>query len=148
MENEVTKEKEIWIVIYTSIKMGPTWIHANKRGQPPKRVKLPYSSAISVIGHKKGAFCDPADAEGDVPDLVNKVVDEEPGTEHETLVSTLCNVDGVNMNIAEKLIDKGFKSVENLAEADLDKLTEIKGIGEKLAETIQNSAVDILEDTE
>ena len=58
--------------------------------------------------------------------------------------AALEDLDGVGEKTIEVLKDGGFKTVESIAEADIDKLTEVKGIGEKKAEKLIHQAKKLL----
>jgi len=54
-------------------------------------------------------------------------------------IEELSQVKGVNKDIAGALIDKGYKSIEDLQKASAEDLVEISGIGQK-------TSVSIIED--
>ncbi|HEV8341356.1 MAG TPA: transcription termination factor NusA [Candidatus Binatia bacterium] len=54
--------------------------------------------------------------------------------------SSLGAIPGVNDMVAELLYQDGFKSAEEVAEADLEALLEVEGIGREKAETIYKSS--------
>ena len=54
--------------------------------------------------------------------------------------SSLGAIPGVNDMVAELLYQSGFKSAEELAEADLETISEIDGIGREKAETVYKSS--------
>ena len=55
-------------------------------------------------------------------------------------VLELTEVDGVGRTLALRLYEAGFRSVEDLAEASLSRLTRVRGVGERRARRIRESA--------
>ncbi len=72
---------------------------------------------------------------------------EEPEDEEEEaempskpeVVEQFKDIKGVGPTTAEKLYDGGFHTIHQLREASKEELTEVKGIGEAVSETIYNS---------
>jgi len=64
------------------------------------------------------------------------------------IAEKLKEIDGVNEEIAYRLIESGFLTVQSVAEADRDDLIAIKGIGKKNVGKIQESAEDIQDSTD
>lgn len=60
-------------------------------------------------------------------------------------VDKLCELEGVEADLAHKLIDAGFTTVKEVYEADPKDLEKIKGVGKKTAEKMQLSAEPIIE---
>lgn len=58
---------------------------------------------------------------------------------------SVSDLPGVGKKAEEALSKAGFKEIEDIAKATLDKLTDIKGIGKKTAEKILNSAKELAE---
>jgi N utilization substance protein A len=54
------------------------------------------------------------------------------------------DLEGVGAKIAEKLQEAGFLSIEDIAEADVEHLSEVPGIGEKTAEKLHSAAAEKL----
>jgi len=70
----------------------------------------------------------------------------KPGHTHlNSAIEELCELDGVESDIAQRLIDAGFTTVKDVYEADSAALVKIKGIGEKSCIKIQESAETIIE---
>lgn len=61
------------------------------------------------------------------------------------LIEELSRIDGVNEDLAERLVEAGYESIQEVAEADPEELILIKGIGKKSVEGIQDSAEDIFD---
>ncbi|MFA5026336.1 MAG: transcription termination factor NusA [Candidatus Methylomirabilota bacterium] len=73
---------------------------------------------------------------------------EAPPTEEpEDAVRTLVELPGVGDRIAGRLVAAGFTDLRRLAEATLESLQAVDGIGAKSAERIQQAARDALADT-
>lgn len=68
-------------------------------------------------------------------------IDEE---EVSDAVEALMEIDGVNDELANRLIEAGFVTVEDVANADPDDLKKIKGIGKRTVVEIQESADDLV----
>lgn len=66
-------------------------------------------------------------------------VEEEPEPEESEEENSFEDISGVGSELAETLADE-YDSVEELAEADLEDLEPIPGIGEKRAESIIEQA--------
>lgn len=66
--------------------------------------------------------------------------------EIEDFFNELVGIDGVSEELAETLYEAGYKTVQQVAEADPGDLLRIKGIGKKNVEKIQDSAEELLED--
>ena len=67
-------------------------------------------------------------------DIVNLTRYEKKGHK---LVERLMEIPGINKKIAEELSRAGFLSLEEIADAEVSKLTAIEGLGEKTAMKIQ-----------
>ena len=61
---------------------------------------------------------------------------------------SLVNVPGVGAGLADAFFEKGIYSAEELAEASVDELVEIKGIGQEKAEVLIESARQYIVDAE
>ena len=111
---------------------------------PVKRNKLwlPIGSVIEASKDEarelidKGAVT-PCDTGADT--VSDPVVDPQGSK-----VEALCKLDGVNKTVADKLIAAGYDSADKMREDEIsvDDLTEIDGIGDKLA----NRIIDALND--
>jgi KaiC/GvpD/RAD55 family RecA-like ATPase len=69
--------------------------------------------------------------------------DVEPETEQERDLEELLRIPGVGETKAETLYDAGFHSLKDILQAGVEQLSEIKGIGEKLANKIVEGAKEI-----
>lgn len=61
----------------------------------------------------------------------------------EDAIKQLTTLDGVGKAKAKLLYDAGYETIGSLQKADVDEISAIKGIGEKLAEKIKKSAGDV-----
>jgi nucleotide-binding universal stress UspA family protein len=70
---------------------------------------------------------------------------EEEYSEEELreMAEKLKEIDGVNEEIAYRLIEAGFRDIQSIAEANSNDLIVIKGIGKRNVGKIQESAEDI-----
>lgn len=62
--------------------------------------------------------------------------------------SPLSELDGVGEKLAAALQEKGFDTLEKIAEAELDALTEVKGLGKVKAEKLIEKAKNLLKEKE
>lgn len=74
--------------------------------------------------------------------FVNEASADADDTER---LEQLMTIDGVSSDIASKLLSAGLRTVQDVAEAQLETLTAIKGISRKLATKIRESADDIVD---
>jgi len=68
------------------------------------------------------------------------------GDELEEDLNDLQLIDGVTKELATTLYEAGYKTVEQVAEAQPGDLKRLKGIGKKNVQVIQDSAEEMLED--
>lgn len=61
------------------------------------------------------------------------------------MADALKQIDGVDEEIAYRLLEAGFHDVQSVAEAERDVLIAIKGIGKKNVTKIQESAEDLVD---
>ena len=66
----------------------------------------------------------------------------------EEAIKQLMTIDGVGKAKAKLLYDAGFDTIVSIKKAELDEIAGIKGIGEKLATKIKNSADEIVIEVE
>ncbi len=66
--------------------------------------------------------------------------DAEAAPEERSPVEIMADLDGVEEELAGKLVDHGFTSLASVAEADIQSLTAVKGIGNATAKKIKASA--------
>jgi transcription termination factor NusA len=64
--------------------------------------------------------------------------------EYAQVLSALQEIEGVNRSLAEKLVEAGFQSVEDVSNASAEALTEVSGIGKKSVGKIIASAQSLL----
>jgi len=76
------------------------------------------------------------------------VADLPTDEEVEDSFNELETIDGVSTELAEMLYEAGYKTVQQVAEADPEDLIRIKGIGKKNVEKIQDSAEELLEESD
>lgn len=76
--------------------------------------------------------------------------EDEEYTEEELIemAEKLKEIDGVNEEIAYRLIEAGFHDIQSVAEANRDDLIVIKGIGKRSVGKIQESAEDLMDSTD
>ena len=74
-------------------------------------------------------------------------VSEDGYTEEELrgMAGALCEINGVDDDIAYRLIEVGIVDVEAVANAELEDLIKIKGIGKRSVSKIQESAEDLVD---
>lgn len=75
------------------------------------------------------------DDEEAVSEAIDKVDEARPE-------SNLEDVEGVGDGMAEALSEEGFEAPGDVADAEVDELTEVDGIGNALAERLQEDAAD------
>ena len=78
-------------------------------------------------------------------EIVGELFGTEPDSSSVDTELDLSELDGVGSKIATVLKDSAFPTVEMLANASLEDLSSIPGIGVKTAEKIQRSALEMLE---
>jgi len=66
------------------------------------------------------------------------------GTSDGEAIEKLCEIEGVNIDIASRLYEAGYKTVQDVEEARQKDLLTIKGIGRKNVSVIQESAGDLM----
>lgn len=89
--------------------------------------------------HVAVAISTPAIGESAFVNEVSMVADDTERLEQ------LMTIDGVSSDIASKLLSAGLRTVQDVAEAQLETLTAIKGVSKKLANKIRESADDVLD---
>lgn len=128
------------------------------------KIRLLVSVKIDKDWHEAGTIIDREDSfcgslirqkaaevyEGKImlTDPVN--VDEEIEASEEDLTEMaeeLCKIDGINSDLAYKLIEAGYGTIQSVAEAVPADLLAIKGIGKKTIKGIQESAEDLMENS-
>ena len=76
--------------------------------------------------------------------IVDQDDEEVPEETLEELAEKLSKIDGINEEIAYRLIEAGYPTIQSVAEAVPEDLIKIKGIGKKTVVDIQESAEDLL----
>jgi len=141
------KNKIVKIALDKPVKLNQTWYN------PPRTIKVELSIASDIILAKAGHFTDP-DESVDVDELENLqdtkslTGNGKDNQNRDSVVSSLCDIDGVSTDLAEKLVDAGFTSINDVYNAEPEDLMEIKGIGAKLVKAIQESAAELVEPEE
>lgn len=84
------------------------------------------------------------------PEVEEPEEDEEVDEEEEefTPADELCQIDGVNNELANALVEAGYLSLEDVATADPKDLVKISGIGKKISVSIVESASELLNESE
>jgi len=122
------------------------------------RIKLLKSVKDSRGWHDPGTILDFDDddarslirskvAEEFVEEIVDENDKEISEEDLENLAKELCKINGINDEIAYRLIEAGFGTIQAIAEADPKDLIKIKGIGKKTVSDIQDSAEDLFDDS-
>lgn len=120
------------------------------------RIRLLVSVKDGDGWHNPGTILDRDDDEARrlILQKAAEVVEEKIVTEDDEEVSEgdlqkmaveLVEIDGVNDDLAYRLIEAGYGSVQSVAEAEPEDLIEIKGIGRTSVKKIQESASDIID---
>lgn len=125
------------IRLLVSVKDGKDWF------EPGTILERSSEEANSLITQKA------AEVLGDTP-VLNQEGDvasvEETSEEVLTeMVEELMKVDGITREIAGRLIEAGFQTVQAVAEARVEDLQEIKGLSKKKISLIQESAEDLID---
>jgi len=81
-------------------------------------------------------------------DIRSKEVKKEKETEEAKEVSNLTDLSGVGPKLAGSLKEAGFDTLGKIAQANIEELSKIKGLGKKKAETIIKEAAKITAKTE
>lgn len=63
-------------------------------------------------------------------------------------VELISSIEGVSDELASLLVKEGFNTIQKVAEANPDDLTNIRGIGNKSVEKIQDSAEEIIQEAD
>jgi len=130
------------IMLLVSVKDGDGW-HT-----PGSVIDLDSEEAKSLILRKMAEAIDEkvisVDKDSENSD-VNEDSEELSTEDIRELVEKLIEIDGVNEELAFRLVEAGFQSIESIAKAERDDLMKIKGIGSRNVNRIQNSAEDILD---
>lgn len=64
--------------------------------------------------------------------------------EYAEILKQLQEIEGINRSLAEKLVESGFQSIEEVANASQEELVEVSGIGKKSVSKIISSAQELL----
>jgi len=129
-----------------SVKDGSGW------HEPGAIVDLSDEDANSLVRMKSAELLNSAIGDSTPSDQADAEAESE-GEEYtdeelKEIAEKLKEIDGVNEEIAYRLIESGFLTIQSVAEADRDDLIAIKGIGKKNVGKIQESAEDIQDSTD
>lgn len=131
------------IRILKSVKDGSGWI------QPGTIRDFVDSEARRLIRLRAAELLSdtplPSDVtEPDVPDESDESgIEEYTDEELDALAEALCEIDGVDNDIAYRLIEAGYVDTASVADANPADLIKVKGIGNKSVVKIQESAEDL-----
>lgn len=138
----MSDEKLYKIKLTKPAKIGGRWY------KPSECVKVDKGIATDIISNKGGEFTDPD--ESFMPQKQTYVNPLNPGSkktiDHATIVSNLCDIDGISTDIAESLLEAGYTSITDIYDAEVEDLIKVKGIGKKSAEKIIDSACDFVDE--
>lgn len=126
------------IRLLVSVKDGKTWY------EPGTILERSSEEANALIVQRA------AEALGDTPVLnpeEGKVASVTEASEEDLseMAEELMKVDGITREIAYRLIEAGFQTVQAVAEARPEDLQEIKGLSKKKIATIQEAAEDLID---
>ena len=121
------------------------------------KIQLKRSCKIEGVWRDPGSIVEIADQDANrlltlkaAERLVEVTTEDDVVTDDESLeaIEELEKIDGVSSELAELLYEAGYKTIQQVAEAEPEDLIRLKGIGKKSVETIQDSAEELLEDEE
>lgn len=120
-----------------SVKVDKTWM------EPGLVCDLEDEIAESLICQKAAELLEE-------PIMVADSEEDETGREATTeelaeMAEELTKIEGINTDLAYRLIEAGFATVQSVAEAFPEDLMKVKGIGKKSVSAIQESAEDIID---
>lgn len=125
------------VKILKSVKDGDTWV------EPGAVLSLDDRTAEFLIRHKAA---EPYETSVIVEDESGEGEGREATTEElNEMAEELEKIDGVNTELAYRLIESGFKTIQSVAEARPEDLIQVKGIGKKSVSAIQESAEDLID---
>lgn len=78
-------------------------------------------------------------------DLSGEQVEELDDDDQTLVIAQLTEIDGINDDLAARLVDAGYQSIEAVANANPEDLQKVKGIGKKNVTDIMESAESLLE---
>lgn len=120
------------IRILKSVKHDSSWI------EPGTIMDMEDKNARRLILNKA--------AEELTDSIVDENDDEVSDNELKVIVDKLIEIDGVNNELAYRLVEAGYGDLESIANAEVKELVKIKGIGAKNAKIIIDSAEELLDE--
>jgi len=109
------------------VKIGGAW------KQPGSTLELEDGEAKRLVVLKAAVQVEPSE---------NVSIDDDI----EDALEELEGIESVSTELAELLHQAGYKTIQQVAEAEPEDLIRLKGIGPRSVETIQDSAQELLED--
>lgn len=123
----LNRGEKMLIKLKVSAQVGGVW------KKPGVLVTIDDVEAMEMIQKKQAENANPIGALSSGKD--------EPSMDH--IIEELISIDGIDDKLVGDLIDAGYTSVDKLSDAKAEALVGIKGIGQKTAEKIIDSAIDI-----
>jgi len=117
------------IQLTRSVKIGGEW------KQPGSTIEVPDDDAKRLVVLKAAT-------------QIERSAEIHTDDELEESFNDLEGIDGVSAELARTLHEAGYKTIQQVAEAEPEDLIRLKGIGRKTVETIQDSAQELLEEEE
>ena len=127
---------------------GITQIRATKNAIKKYNLDIPVYGMVKNDKHQTRALMDENRKELDISENLKNLITRFQDTVHDTAItyhrklrdkqitkSELDNIQGIG-DVKKKALLKKFKSVENIRKANVEELTEVKGINENLAKEI------------
>lgn len=137
------KEQKLYKLRLTKqAKIGGRWY------QSGSVVKVDKAITSDLVLNDGADFTDPDEA-FTVDKSVRPVNPANPDSrrkDRDTIVAELCDIDGVSTDIAENLVDAGYTTINDVYNAEPEDLVKIKGIGNKSAPQIIESAGELVEE--
>lgn len=118
------------------------------------KIQLTRSCKIEGVWRNPGSIVEIADKDASrlltlkaAERLVEITTEDDVVTDDESAeaIEDLAQIDGVSSELAEILYEAGYKTIQQVAEAEPEDLIRLKGVGKKSVEKIQDSAEELLE---
>lgn len=122
------KEAARLIRLEAAYKLHPATRSNEVKGEQTNSDEIPVTEDTLYTGSEDG-------------DSEEEYMSEE---EYAEILKELKAIEGVNYSLAEKLVEAGFQSIEEVANASQEELVEVSGIGKKSVSKIINSAQELL----